>query len=260
MILGIVGYAYFILHWNSNQTEIGKMNETSFVSKNIENVSIGYKEIVSNKIENQIEKNNIEENIIIEISDEKQEVIENVENKQENQVIISPSTKVNSTSPNKSNNNSKIEESIKKQEELPKETVKQEELPKETVKQEEQTKQEEKKEEKAAENTKKEEQFEEKIQEQPKQENVNNEEQEKIVTPIENCSKGIHGMEAGNSGKWFKTKDEAIATYKTEINKWGEKWTNYEISTEEYRKNCPTGYEVWTCMFCNKWTINYYYD
>lgn len=74
------------------------------------------------------------------------------------------------------------------------------------------------------------------------------------------CSNNTHGMEVGNSGKWFNTKDEAIATYKAEIKKWGNKWTNNEISDEDYYSNCPCGYEIWDCPFCNKWTINYYFD
>lgn len=74
------------------------------------------------------------------------------------------------------------------------------------------------------------------------------------------CNGNNHGMEVGNSGKWFSTKDEAIATYKAEIKLWGNKWTNNEISDDEYYKNCPYGYEVWSCMYCGKWTLNYYYD
>lgn len=78
---------------------------------------------------------------------------------------------------------------------------------------------------------------------------------------VERCTtNNNHGMSIGNSGKWFKTKAEAIAEYDAEINKWGDKWTNYEISDEEYYKNCPYGYEVWTCPYCNLWTLNYYYD
>ena len=76
------------------------------------------------------------------------------------------------------------------------------------------------------------------------------------------CAGNNHGTEVGNSGKWFNTKDEAIATYKAEIKKWGDKWTDKDnpISDEDYYKNCPYGYEVWTCMYCGKWTLNYYYD
>lgn len=78
---------------------------------------------------------------------------------------------------------------------------------------------------------------------------------------VEKCTNNNnHGMSIGNSGKWFKTKAEAVAEYDAEINKWGDKWTNYEITTEEYNKKCPYGYEVWTCPYCNLWTLNYYYN
>ena len=80
------------------------------------------------------------------------------------------------------------------------------------------------------------------------------------VAESKKCSGNEHGMKIGNSGKWFNSKDEAIRTYKAEINKWGDKWTKDEITNEEYYANCPYGYEVWTCPYCNMWTLNYYYE
>ena len=80
------------------------------------------------------------------------------------------------------------------------------------------------------------------------------------VAENKKCDGNNHGMSTGNTGLWFETKDEAIATYKSEIKKWGDKWTNDEISDDEYYKNCPYGYEVWSCPYCNKWTLNYYLD
>ena len=74
------------------------------------------------------------------------------------------------------------------------------------------------------------------------------------------CKNNTHGMSVRNSGKWFNTKEEAIATYKQESKMWGDKWKNNEISDDEYYRNCPYGYEIWSCMYCGKWTINYYYD
>lgn len=74
------------------------------------------------------------------------------------------------------------------------------------------------------------------------------------------CDGNNHGRSIGNSNKWFETKEEAIATYKAEIKKWGNKWSNNEISDEDYYSNCPYGYEIWDCPFCSKWTINYYFD
>lgn len=91
---------------------------------------------------------------------------------------------------------------------------------------------------------------------------VEEKQEEKVVTNAEKCATGNHGMGVGNSGKWFKTKDEAIATYRAEIKIWGDKWTDKDnpISDEDYYANCPYGYEVWTCPYCNLWTLNYYYD
>jgi len=103
-------------------------------------------------------------------------------------------------------------------------------------------------------------------QETPTQTETKTEEKytEVVVTMAEKkeCTGNNHGMEVGNTGKWFNTKDEAIATYRAELKIWGDKWTAKEnpINKEEYHKNCPSGYEVWNCMYCGKWTLNYYYD
>lgn len=61
------------------------------------------------------------------------------------------------------------------------------------------------------------------------------------VAEKKECNGNNHGIGVGNSGKWFNTKDEAIATYKKEIKIWGDKWTDIDnpISDEEYYKNCP---------------------
>lgn len=68
-----------------------------------------------------------------------------------------------------------------------------------------------------------------------------------------------HGTGVGNSNKWFNSKSEAIAYYNDLINKLGEKWEKFEIDDDTYYKSCPYGYEVWTCPYCSKWTINFYY-
>lgn len=74
------------------------------------------------------------------------------------------------------------------------------------------------------------------------------------------CEGNKHGIETGNSGRWFDTEQQAIALYEAEIKKWGDKWTNDEIDDNTYYKNCPYGYEDWTCPLCHKWTINLYYN
>ena len=82
----------------------------------------------------------------------------------------------------------------------------------------------------------------------------------KVVETPTRCTKNNnHGMNVGNSGKWFNSKQEAVNYYDSLIKTWGDKWENFEIDSETYDKNCPYGYEVWSCPFCGKWTINFYY-
>lgn len=80
-----------------------------------------------------------------------------------------------------------------------------------------------------------------------------------VTQPIRCTHNNNHGMDVGNCGKWFNSKNEAIAYYEEKINYWGKLWESYQIEDSEYYKNCPTGYEYWSCMYCNKWTINLYY-
>lgn len=84
-------------------------------------------------------------------------------------------------------------------------------------------------------------------------------EKEVQVAEKTECVGNKHKMESGNTGKWFDTKAQADSYYNTEIEKWGKQWENDEITKEEYLKKCPSGYEVWTCPQCQKWTINFYY-
>lgn len=85
----------------------------------------------------------------------------------------------------------------------------------------------------------------------------------KEETVVRCTNNNNHGMSVGNTGKWFSNKDEAIAYYKSEIKYWGDWWENTSADDTEadatYKKNCPSGYEVWSCMYCGKWTINFYY-
>lgn len=76
---------------------------------------------------------------------------------------------------------------------------------------------------------------------------------------IPQCTETSHGVGVGNSKKWFNSKQDAVAYYDNLIKTWGDKWEKFEIDSETYDKNCPYGYEVWTCPFCGKWTINFYY-
>lgn len=86
---------------------------------------------------------------------------------------------------------------------------------------------------------------------------ISTQEEKTIVIP--KCTETNHMMETGNSGKWFDTKQQAVAFYEKEIKEWEDKWLKDEIDDNTYYKNCPDGYEYWSCPLCNKWTINLYY-
>lgn len=79
-------------------------------------------------------------------------------------------------------------------------------------------------------------------------------------TESQKCSGTNHVVETGNSNKWFDSKQEAINHYQSIIKTWGDKWEKFEIDDETYQKNCPYGYEIWSCPLCEKWTINFYYN
>lgn len=97
-----------------------------------------------------------------------------------------------------------------------------------------------------------------KVVDTPKQETPKQEEPKKVETP--KCSGNNHGVGTGNSGRWFNSETEAINYYKSIIKTWGDKWEKFEIDDETYNKNCPYGYDDWSCPYCGKWTINFYYN
>lgn len=74
------------------------------------------------------------------------------------------------------------------------------------------------------------------------------------------CTSDInHSISIGNSGKWYNTKKEAITEYNEIIKYWSKQWESNQIDDETYKKNCPYGYEIYSCAYCGKWSINYYY-
>ena len=97
-----------------------------------------------------------------------------------------------------------------------------------------------------------------KVIEVPKQETPKQEEPKIVEVP--KCSGNNHGVGTGNSGKWFNSESDAIKYYKSIIKTWGDKWEKFEIDDETYNKNCPYGYEDWSCPYCGRWTINFYYN
>ena len=68
-----------------------------------------------------------------------------------------------------------------------------------------------------------------------------------------------HSMSCGNMGKWFGSRREVDTCFSSVCNTWGTKYKNEEITWEEYTKNCPQGYECWSCSYCGKWTGNFVY-
>mgnify|MGYP000261535062 CR=1 FL=1 len=107
--------------------------------------------------------------------------------------------------------------------------------------------------------------------EETKVENIQPKEEPKVVEikpePIKEpepvipkCSESNHYIGVGNSNKWFNSKQETINYYQGIIKTWGDKWEKFEIDDETYQKNCPYGYETWSCPLCEKWTINFYYN
>ena len=68
-----------------------------------------------------------------------------------------------------------------------------------------------------------------------------------------------HSTSCGDAGIWVASKNEFKTYYENYCEEWNNKWVNDEISNEEYYKNCPYGYECWSCSYCGKWTGNFKY-
>ena len=82
----------------------------------------------------------------------------------------------------------------------------------------------------------------------------------KVVEPPTRCTNNNnHSMDVGNSGKWFSSKSEAIAYYNSQVSYYSNLWETEQIDDATYYSKCPSGYEVWDCIYCSKWTINFYY-
>lgn len=93
--------------------------------------------------------------------------------------------------------------------------------------------------------------------EKPK-ENIQENKNDDKVQEKPKCTDTKHGVSAGNSNLWFNSYDEAVAYYDNLINGYSDQVHNGEISSDEYYKLCPYGYETWSCPYCGKWTLNYY--
>ncbi len=75
------------------------------------------------------------------------------------------------------------------------------------------------------------------------------------TTTTSGCASGNHSMPTGNCGKWFNSRSEAVNYYNSVSDMWNNKYDAGEISYEQLHKNCPGGYECWSCSRCGKWTV-----
>ena len=224
LALGIIGITYFITHKNENKEELEKSNETTTVLEN----TISSITSDTNIAVNETDDNVIEEKEEKTITETDNESVEKAEKKQETQT---PTKTTSTTTQAKSNSSNNLS------------TSKKENVMQDTSKTTVNTNTPEAKSTTQSTSSKNEQQ-----------------EETKTETKVERCTNNNnHGMDVGNSGKWYNSKGEAIAYYNQQIKYWGEKWENNEIDNDTYYKNCPSGYEVWDCMYCGKWTINFYY-
>lgn len=212
-----------------------EMQNNQFTSEN----EIQYKENEDNIVENTAIEENIEtlvknetENVeVIENETEKKDIPkENNTNKNEtnntsNKVVKKENTTTKKTTTSVSNK----EQTISKNEE-PKETIATEKPKENIVKENEET---------TTDKT---------TVDKPIADNTKTEEKQ------DNQIKCTH-----SASNYYNTKAEAIAEYDRIINEWSDKWLNNEVDDETYYKNCPDGYEIFSCPYCNKWTISLYY-
>ena len=89
--------------------------------------------------------------------------------------------------------------------------------------------------------------------------NTKKEEVEKEETVVRCTTNHNHSIGVGNCGKWYASTSEGIAEYNSIILSWGTKWENFEIDNDTYYANCPSGYQYISCMYCGKYTFDYYY-
>ena len=224
IIACLIGVAFRVIEVTTKKDyNIAQINQNETIAE----------EVNINDTETEMEDISVSNNI-------KEKQIENVDSKSEE--------KENSQISNSDNNKTTKNETKDNNEEKKTETIKTENKKEE---QKENTKQEVTQNNK--ETTKKEET---KSEESYTEETIN-------VAEKKECIGNNHGMGVGNSGKWFETKEEAISYYTNLIDYWDEWWQkadpNDTEADETYYKNCPDGYEIWSCPYCNKWTINLYY-
>lgn len=220
VILVSIGVIYFISHKNSNFSKVEHKSSISSIPENILDNTETINNETNNIVSNEAENNIVADNTVVEENSSTPE-----EKKVEQATTEVTQTTTSTKSSNPSNNNTKT-----------KETVKESKSTSTTTQTQKQT------------------------QSTPSQNSQQIKEEAKTEPKVERCTNNNnHSMNIGNSGKWFTSKNEAIAFYNEKISYWGEQWENNKIDNDTYYKNCPSGYEVWDCAYCGKWTINFYY-
>ena len=223
VILVSIGVIYFISHKNSNFSKVEHKSSISSIPENILDNTEAINNETNNIVSNEAENNIVADNTVVEENSSTPE-----EKKVEQTTTEVTQTTTSTKSSNPSNNNSKT-----------KETVKESKSTSTTTQTQKQT------------------------QSTPSQNSQQIKEEAKTEPKVERCTNNNnHSMSVGNSSKWFNSKSEAIAFYNDRVTYWGNWWEHCEASEEnnkKYYENCPSGYEVWDCAYCGKWTINFYY-
>lgn len=205
-------------------------NASESKSKSKSNILIDDKIVneIQNTTENEIEKNSIIQEIVFE-NNEQEQIKQN--NTKKDVILIEDEPKeINENIQEKKIDSSKNTELVNTTQTTIQENIVKEEKPiQEKEEEKEQTKQE------------------------TKIESIENE------TTIQKCTDSKHGVGIGNSNKWFNSYNEAVSYYDNLINDYSNKIHAGEITLEEYNKKCPYGYETWSCPYCGKWTLNYYF-
>lgn len=170
---------------------------------------------IQNTTKNEIEKNSIIQEIVL--KNNEQEQIKQNNTKKDSVIIEDEPKKINEDTQEKKIDSSKNTELVNTTQTTIQENITKEEIPiQEKEEEKEQTKQE------------------------TKIESIENE-----IT-IQKCTDTKHGVDIGNSNKWFNSYNEAISYYDNLINDYSNKIHAGEITLEEYNKKCPYGYDS-TC-------------
>lgn len=227
VILAIVGSLYFISYKNDSQAKSENADEISSMPENIINSITDD----TNTVVDEVESNPVEENVEATITETNNENPEVVETKQETQTTTKNTQSSTQTKSSPSNNNS----STQKKETVTQSTSQSTATTPTSTPTTQTTS-------------------------QTSSSQSSKQEETKTEPKVERCTNNNnHGMDIGNSGKWFNSKSEAVSYYNSQVSYWGNQWESDTIDDATYYKNCPTGYEVWSCMYCGKWTINFYY-